>query len=97
MHTIWAASAALCAAAIAAPALAGIATAEVTGGMVAGTTADGLSEFKGIPYAARPPGPTAGARRSRWSPGAVPARPARSAPPACRRKACSGRWARPAR
>jgi para-nitrobenzyl esterase len=43
-------------AATAAPARAQIETAEVTGGKIAGTVAEGLGEFKGIPFAAPPVG-----------------------------------------
>ena len=57
MRTHRLALAALAAATIAAPAAAEIDSARVTGGTVQGTAADGLSEFKGIPYAAPPTGP----------------------------------------
>jgi len=43
--------------AAASPAVAQITRARVTGGTVAGTVVDGLSEFKGIPFAAPPVGP----------------------------------------
>ncbi len=38
------------------PAMAEIATAKVTGGEISGTVVDGISEFKGIPFAAPPVG-----------------------------------------
>jgi para-nitrobenzyl esterase len=52
-----AAVAALALAGSAAPAMAEITQARVTGGVVAGEVKDGLSEFKGIPFAAPPVGP----------------------------------------
>jgi hypothetical protein len=52
MKSIWAASLlALGLTAAAAPAMAQISQAKVTGGTVAGTVADGVSELKGIPFA----------------------------------------------
>jgi para-nitrobenzyl esterase len=57
MKSIWAASLlALGLTAAAAAAMAQISQAKVTGGTVAGTIADGISEFKGIPFAASPTG-----------------------------------------
>jgi len=47
---------ALMVAATGSPALAQISRAHITGGTVAGTVVDGLSEFKGIPFAAPPVG-----------------------------------------
>jgi para-nitrobenzyl esterase len=46
----------LVALAVAAPAMAQIGEARVTGGLVAGTVVEGVSEFKGIPFAAPPLG-----------------------------------------
>jgi len=57
MRGTWLVSAlALGIAAGSAPARAQIAQADVTGGTIAGTVVDGLSEFKGIPFAAPPVG-----------------------------------------
>jgi para-nitrobenzyl esterase len=57
MKNVWAASLlALALTAAAAPATAQIAQARVTGGIVAGTSADGISQFKGVPFAAPPTG-----------------------------------------
>jgi len=58
MKRIWTApiTIALALVAAASPAVAQITRAHVTGGTVAGTVADGLSEFKGIPFAAPPVG-----------------------------------------
>jgi para-nitrobenzyl esterase len=53
MKAIWAA---LALALAAAPAAAEIRQADVTGGLVEGEVADGLSQFKGIPFAAPPTG-----------------------------------------
>jgi para-nitrobenzyl esterase len=57
MKNIWAASLlALALTVAAAPATAQIAQARVTGGTVAGTSVDGISQCKGIPFAAPPTG-----------------------------------------
>src|SRR5438128_5947097 len=53
MKAVWGALALVV---IAAPATAQIKQAKVTGGTVAGAQVDGLSEFKGIPFAAPPVG-----------------------------------------
>ena len=42
--------------AAATPALAQLAQVHVTGGTISGTVVDGLSEFKGVPFAAPPVG-----------------------------------------
>ncbi len=53
MKSTWAGSVmALALATIAAPAMAQITEASVTGGKIAGTVVDGVSQFKGIPFAA---------------------------------------------
>jgi para-nitrobenzyl esterase len=58
MKAIWAVSISMACtlAATAAPAVAQIARVHVTGGTIAGTLADGLAQFKGIPFAAPPVG-----------------------------------------
>jgi para-nitrobenzyl esterase len=91
----WAASlSALALAAAAAPVRAQIVRADVTGGTIAGTVAGGISEFKGIPFAAppvgalrwkapRPVGPWSGVRRTvAFAPACIqdPAQARREAP-----------------
>jgi para-nitrobenzyl esterase len=56
MKCIWALSMIVLTLAATAPAMAQIAQADVTGGRIAGTIVEGLSEFKGIPFAAPPVG-----------------------------------------
>ena len=56
MKHAWTAALAALALAVAGPALAEITEASVTGGKIAGMAADGLGEFKGIPFAAPPVG-----------------------------------------
>ena len=56
MKNIWTASLLTLALAGTAPALAQIPQAQVTGGKIAGTVVEGVSEFKGIPFAAPPTG-----------------------------------------
>jgi para-nitrobenzyl esterase len=56
MMSKWAISLAALTVAAAAPAMAQVTEASVTGGRIAGTAADGLGEFKGIPFAAPPVG-----------------------------------------